>query len=100
VDVQELDGGATFAVRVAPRSSRNAILGEHQGALKVRLRAPPVDDRADQALPQLLAEAMNVLLSAVRILSGLKDRTKPVAVAGVPKARIAALIAPDANGAH
>jgi hypothetical protein len=100
MEIQERDGSVTFAVRVAPRASRNAIEGEYQGALKVRLTAPPVDDRANEALRELLAEALNVPLSAVRIVSGLKNRTKRIAIAGVPKARIAALIAPDSKGAQ
>ena len=85
---------------VAPRASRNAIEGEYQGALKVRLTAPPVDDRANEALRELLAEALNVPLSAVRIVSGLKNRTKRIAIAGVSKTRIAALIAPASKGAR
>ena len=49
-----------FAVRVTPRASRDAIEGEYQGALKVRLTAPPVDDRANDALRRLLAARLNV----------------------------------------
>jgi uncharacterized protein YggU (UPF0235/DUF167 family) len=43
---------------------------------------------------------LNVPLSAVRIMSGLKNRTKRIAIAGVSKARIAALIAPVSKGAR
>ncbi len=100
MEIQERDGRLTFAVRVAPRASRNAIEGEYQGALKVRLTAPPVDDRANEALRELLAGALNVPLSAVRIVSGLKNRTKRIAIAGASKARIAALIAPVSKGAR
>jgi uncharacterized protein YggU (UPF0235/DUF167 family) len=46
------------------------------------------------------SKALNVPLSAVRIVSGLKNRTKRIAIAGVPKARIAALIAPGSKGAQ
>ena len=85
----------TFAVRVTPRASRNAIEGQHQGALKVRVTAPAVEDRANEALRQLLAERLNVPVSAVRIAAGGKSRTKRVAVAGVSRAQVAALFEPS-----
>ena len=93
MELQERDGIVTFAVRVAPRASRDAIEGEHGGALKVRLTAPPVDDRANEALRGLLAESLNVPISAVKIVAGAKSRTKRVAIAGVTLAQIAKLIA-------
>jgi uncharacterized protein YggU (UPF0235/DUF167 family) len=49
MEIREGDGETTFAVRVAPRASRDAIEGEYQGALKVRLTAPPLDGRANEA---------------------------------------------------
>ena len=82
MEIQERDGEVVFAVRVTPRASRDAIEGEYQGALKVRLTAPPVDDRANDALRRLLAARLNVPVSAVRILAGVKSRTKRVAVTG------------------
>ena len=92
MEIQEREGSVVFAVRVAPRSSRDAIEGEYQGALKVRLTAPPVDDRANEALRRLLAERLKVPVSAVRIVAGEKSRTKRVAIAGVSRAQVTSLL--------
>ena len=87
MELTERDGGVTFAVRVIPRASRDAIEGEHGGALKVRLTAPPVDDRANESLRRLLAESLNVPVAAVRIVTGERSRTKRVSIAGVTRAQ-------------
>lgn len=84
-------GGVTFEVRVQPRASREEIAGDYQGALKIRLTAPPVDDRANEALCRFLAERLNVPRTAVKILSGEKSRTKRVQVQGIAAAQINAL---------
>lgn len=94
IEIVERDGCVMFAVRVAPRASRNAIEGEHAGALKVRLTAPPVEGRANDALCRLLAEQMNVPVRAVTIVAGESSRTKRVSVAGVSSAQIRALCSP------
>ena len=91
--VEERRGAVSFAVRVSPRASRNAIEGEHQGALKVRVTAPPVDDRANDALRRLLGERLNVPISAVRIVSGEKGKTKRIEIEGVTRAQVLALVA-------
>jgi uncharacterized protein len=82
-------------VRVTPRASRDAIEGEYQGALKVRLTAPPIEDRANEALRRLLAARLNTPVSAVRIGAGEKSRTKRVSIAGVSRAQILALLVPE-----
>ncbi len=87
------DAGVSFYVRVQPRASRDAIEGEHGDALKIRLTAPPVNDRANEALVQLLAERLNVPLAAVRIVAGEKSRRKRVVVAGVKREQVLALAA-------
>ena len=91
MDISETAEGVVFAARVTPRASRNAIEGEYQGALRVRLTAPPVDDRANEALCRLLAQRLNVPASAVRIVAGGKSRTKRVSIAGVSRDAIAGL---------
>jgi uncharacterized protein (TIGR00251 family) len=86
------NGAVVFAVRVQPRASRDAVGGEWQGALKVRLTAPPVDDKANEALRRLLAARLNVPLGAVTILAGARARTKRVAVSGVTEAQVQTLV--------
>jgi uncharacterized protein (TIGR00251 family) len=83
LDLRDTPQGVTLRVRVQPRSSRDALGGERQGALVVRLTAPPVEGRANQALARLLAGALGVPPSAVRLLRGGTGRDKLVAVAGL-----------------
>jgi uncharacterized protein (TIGR00251 family) len=93
MEIAELTGGIAFRVRVTLRASHNGIEGEYQGALKVRLSAPPVDGKANNELRRLLAARLNVPISAVKIVSGEKSRAKRIVVAGVTKAQVAALAA-------
>ena len=89
--VQERAGAARFSVRVQPRAAHSVVEGIHGGALKVRLRAPPVDGAANDALIELLAERLDVPKRAVTIVSGATARTKLVQVHGVDAARVQAL---------
>jgi len=91
IAVTQRAGGVTFEVRVRPRASREEIAGEYQGALKIRLTAPPVDDRANESLCRFLAERLNVPRAAVKILSGEKSRTKRIQVQGIAATQIKAL---------
>ena len=72
-----------FSVRVQPRASKDEIVGEMDAALKIRLRAPAVEDRANEALIEFLAQTLNTSKAAVRILSGERSRTKRIEVRGV-----------------
>lgn len=92
IQISESAGAVVLSVRVQPRASRNAIEGEWQGALKVRLTAPPVDDKANDALRRLLAAHLNIPPSAVRILSGERSRNKRVEIRGVTAAQVRALL--------
>jgi uncharacterized protein (TIGR00251 family) len=92
VQITAKDGKVSFAVRIQPRASRDEIVGEHQDALKIRLTAPPVDDRANEALRKLLASRLNVPLAAVRIASGERSRTKRIEILGVTAAMIQELL--------
>lgn len=86
--IREQDGAITFEVRVAPRASRNRIVGVQEGALKVALTAPPVDGAANQALKKLLANALGVSKSDVEILRGERARIKLLRVDGVGAADV------------
>jgi uncharacterized protein len=91
VQFTEKDGSVSFVVHVQPRASRDEIVGEYQDGLKIRLTAPPVDDRANEALRKLLAARLKLPLAAVRIASGERSRTKRVEIYGVTAAMIRAL---------
>ena len=92
IEITERDGVARLAVRVTPRARRNVIEGEYQGALIVRLAAPPVQGEANDALRRLLAERLNVPVAAVRIVAGEKSRRKRLAIAGVTRAQLVVLL--------
>jgi uncharacterized protein len=74
---------AVIAVRVTPRSARDDVTGWQDGALRVRLKAPPVDGRANEALCRLLAERLGVAHSAISIISGGTARMKRVRIEGI-----------------
>jgi uncharacterized protein (TIGR00251 family) len=69
------------------------VCGTYNGALKVRLHAPPVDGAANEALVALLAELLGVARRDVRILSGTTSRSKLVEINGIDGARIERLAA-------
>jgi uncharacterized protein (TIGR00251 family) len=90
--ISEKDGFVSFLVRVQPRASRDEIAGEYQGALRIRLTAPPVDDHANESLCRLLAARLKVSLSAVKIAAGGRSRTKRVEIVGVTAQKIRELL--------
>ena len=85
-----------FNVRVQPRASRDEIVGDVQGALKIRLCAPAVENRANEALVEFLAGFLKTSKSAVRIRSGEHSRTKQVEIFGVTAQQVRALLQTEA----
>jgi uncharacterized protein len=90
------DGAVILAVRVQPRASKTEIAGVLGGALKVRLRAPALEDRANEALCEFLAQLLKTPKSAVRILSGHRSRSKRVEIRGVTQQQVLALVTHNA----
>jgi uncharacterized protein (TIGR00251 family) len=86
LDLRTTDAGITLRVRVQPRASKDALSGERDGALVVRLTAPPVEGAANEALARLLGEVLGVAPSAVRVVRGAAARSKVVSVAGLDAA--------------
>ena len=92
IKYSEKNGSLTFTVRVVPRASRSAIVGEHDGALRVRVAAPPVDGAANAELIHTLAKAFNVPRSAVEITAGHSSKLKHVSVIGASPDALAAVL--------
>ena len=89
--VRKVVGGVRFDVRVQPRASRNECVGEHDGALRVRLAAPPVDGAANEALVEFLAKVLHVAKRDVKIVSGATSKRKIVEIDGVTAELVLAL---------
>jgi len=89
-------GTVSFAVRVQPRASKDEITGVINGALKIRLQAPAVENRANEALVELLAHLLKTPKSAVRILGGDRSRRKRIEIRGVTKQQVLGLLFEDA----
>jgi uncharacterized protein (TIGR00251 family) len=86
LQIEQRGSVVRIPVRAQPRASRSEIAGEHDGALRVRLAAPPVEGAANDELVRLLARVLGVPRSAVRVVAGQRGRTKLVEVEGVDAA--------------
>ncbi len=80
--------GVQLTVYVQPRASRTECTGIHDGAIRIRLAAPPVDGAANDALIRFLAEKIGVPRSNIRVARGTGSRRKVVAVDGVTVNRV------------
>jgi uncharacterized protein (TIGR00251 family) len=94
--LESREGGVVFSVRVQPRASKDEIAGVMDGALKVRLQAPALEDRANLALCEYLAGLLKTPKSAVRILSGTRSRIKRIEIRGVTGQEIRGLLTQEA----
>jgi uncharacterized protein (TIGR00251 family) len=88
-----MTGSARINVYVQPRASKTAVVGMHDGAVKIRLAAPPVDGAANAALVEFVADRLGVAKSRVRITAGHTGRRKTVEVDGVTTQQLADALA-------
>lgn len=83
-DLVTVDGDAVLvAVHVQPRAGRTAVVGRHGDAIKVRVAAPPVDDRANTATIALVAEMLDIPAKGVTVVAGERSRLKRLRVTGI-----------------
>lgn len=90
-------GGVRLTVHVQPGASRTEVAGTHGDAIKVRLAAPPVDGRANEALLRFLADRLEVPLRGVTVVRGVASRSKIVDIDGVTTAEVSRLLFPEAE---
>ncbi|NWG30143.1 MAG: YggU family protein [Rhodocyclaceae bacterium] len=92
-DWVQADGtGVILTLHIQPGAKKTEVAGLHGGALKIRLAAPPVEGRANEALIAFLAKKLGAGRTAVELLSGQTARAKRVRIAGItPQDVIAAL---------
>lgn len=80
IDIKKTRDGLIVSVYVQPRSSKKAIVGYYQNALKIKLTAPPVDGLANKQCIEVLAKALAVPKSALTITGGQSSRLKHIRI--------------------
>jgi len=94
------DDSITFAVRVQPRASKSGVVGELDGALKIRLAAPPVDGEANEELIRLLAKLFGAPRQRIAILSGRTSKNKIVRLSGISVMEVEKVLAEALTRRH
>ena len=90
--VSDRPGGCSIRVRVIPRAPRTALAGERDGALLVRLSAPPVEGEANDALVAFLSRALGRPRRDVRLVAGDRSREKRLEIDGLDAPAVARLL--------
>ena len=85
-------------VYIQPRASRTELAGMHDGVIKIRVAARPVDNAANRALTDFVAERLGVAKRSVRVVAGGSSRRKVLEVDGVTAELVAATLGPFTHG--
>lgn len=89
--IEQKDGYVLVRVRVQPKASREALVREPDGRIRVALTAPPVEGAANKALCAFLAKRLGIAKSLVSLHSGEKSREKTVRIEGISADEIQAV---------
>ena len=81
--VQQQNDGLIIDVRVQPKSSKNGIVGEYNGALKISVTSPPEGGKANGAVIKLLSKLLRIPKSDIEIISGPTLRNKRLKILGI-----------------
>lgn len=97
----ESSAGLVLPVRAQPGARKNAVAGEHAGALKVCVTAPPEDGKANKAIRDALCKALGLKRQQVELIGGATSRDKRFLIQGITRAelsqRLQAILQPAAD---
>ena len=93
-----MPAACTLAIKAVPNAPRSAVAGWLGDALKVKVQAPPVEGRANEALCEFLARELGLPRRAVTVLRGDPSRLKLVRIEGLTEAEARARLIPAAHG--
>lgn len=87
--VTPISGGVTLQLHIQPRASNTEMAGLHGGAIKVRVKSPPVDGAANEELLRFLALTLRVPRNQLALIAGQTGRRKAIRVMGVSAETVA-----------
>jgi uncharacterized protein len=98
--LRETEDGCVLTLAVQPGAKKNEIVGPHGDALKLRLKAPPVEGKANAALLQFFAQTLGVRQAGCTLIAGDTSRAKRLHVRGLTKSLALIKLKPLANPSH
>jgi uncharacterized protein len=90
--IRETAQGVTLEVTIQPRASRTELVGIHEGALKLRLTAPPVEGEANRECLRFLAKFFDLPKSRLELLQGHKSRRKTILIRDMTAKQLQSLL--------
>ena len=85
LQIRETAAGLEVRIHVQPRARRSELSGIHNGTLKIKVLAPPVDDAANRAIIEFFSSLLDISKSSIRITSGQKSRDKTLLIQGLSR---------------
>jgi uncharacterized protein len=98
LDIREHSDGVSFPVSVHPRSKKNAILGVHDGALKIAIAALPQEGAANEACRKFLSKILGISKSNIEIIKGWSSHRKIMRCRGINRAALDDLVSTVSQG--
>lgn len=89
---REVKGGIVVKVKIIPKSSRPSIQGVDNNRLRIKLKSPPVEGKANRELVETLAKVLKVPKGEIEIIKGIKGREKEVFIPRLTREDLEALI--------
>ncbi|WP_374077376.1 DUF167 domain-containing protein [Bdellovibrio bacteriovorus] len=90
--IESVKGGVRLHLFIQPKSSKNEVVGPHNGELKIKITAPPIDGRANEGLIEFLSDYFDIPKRNVVLVKGETGRHKTVDLLGVEEARAKELL--------
>ncbi len=95
LNVAKTDAGVILCVRTTPGSSKNRVLGEYGGRLKLAVTAAPERGKANKAVIELLACSLRIHESSIQLISGESSRDKRLLIKGLSPEDLETLLLPS-----
>ncbi|MEK6678367.1 MAG: DUF167 domain-containing protein [Nitrospirota bacterium] len=92
LNLVEDNEGVILPVRIQPRASKDEIVGEYNGALKIKLTSPPVEGEANRRCIEFLSKRFKIAKSQLEIIKGEKSKDKLIKIIGLGKADVVEIL--------
>jgi len=86
------ENSLNIQVQIQPGSSKDQIISLHNGRLKIKISAPPVDGKANQNLIEFIAKALGVSKSKIEIVKGRTSKLKTLKISGIDQQSFSLLL--------